>query len=82
MSAKKKERPETYPEYLRRVAADYRESGGGESPTADDYDESAKLIEDLAELVVRLHQARDDYSVVHDVSLNQEVIDLLKRVTR
>lgn len=83
----KEEKPESYPEYLRRVASDYRESAqmgsqGHEtsSPTADDYDESAALIEDLAaELkLVRIV----DLDPNNPASHFNRIKYLLKQVTR
>jgi hypothetical protein len=49
---------ETFPQYLRRVACDYRatahfasEGNSEESPTAEDYEEAAKRIENAAKIL-------------------------------
>lgn len=49
---------ETYPQYLKRVGSDYRESDS-ESATADDYFESADRLLTIANYLNRVIEALD-----------------------
>lgn len=48
--------PENYLEYLRRVAADFRESGS--TATAEDYEEAATRIEEARDKLIASAELR------------------------